>query len=75
MVDQTGYREPYDFVENPPGQWGTKEFMRRLLGTIRGHGGPLEGPRWTIQDHGRPKGTMGDHMSLLSILELTHPKF
>ena len=45
MVDQTGYREPYDFVENPPGQWGTKESMRGLLGTIRVHGGPLEGPR------------------------------
>ena len=69
MVDQTGYREPYDFVENPPGQWGTKESMRGLLGTIRVHGGPLEGPRWTIQDHKRPKGTIQDHWMSYGILK------
>ena len=27
MVDQTGYREPYDFVENPTGQWSTEKSM------------------------------------------------
>ena len=59
MGDQTGYKKPHDFVGSPPGQRGTP--MRGLWGTIRVHGGPLEGPRWTIQDHKRPKGTIQDH--------------
>ena len=70
MVDQIGYREPYDFVDYPPGLLGTKESIRGLglWGTIRVHGGPLEGPSWTIGDHGRSKGTMGDHTRPLEII-------
>ena len=59
MAEQTGYGEPHNFIRNPLGWLSTKGSTTRLRGTIRLYGIPLEGPCWTIQEHGRPKGNMG----------------
>ena len=58
MADQTGYGEPHNFIRNPLGRLGTKGSTTGLRGTIRLYGIPLEGPCWTKQEHGRPKGNM-----------------
>ena len=58
MADQTGYGEPQNFIRNPLGWLGTKGSTTGLRGTIRLYGIPLEGPCWTKQEHGRPKGNM-----------------
>ena len=59
MAEQIGYGEPHNFIRNPLGRLSTKGSTTGLRGTIRLYGIPLEGPCWTIQEHGRPKGNMG----------------
>ena len=51
MVDQTGYREPHDFIGNPPGQ--------DPLGTVVDQKGPI-GDHRTV--HGRLNRTMEKQM-------------
>ena len=70
MVVQTGCREPYHFVQNPPGQFGTKESIRGLWGTQKGSWGTIRrskvdqtGPWKTIGDREGPYRTVGCYMA------------
>ena len=67
MVDQTGYREPHDFIGNPPGQdpLGTVVDQKGPWGTIGQSMADQTGPWKNKWDHGGPYRTIGGQYGTL----------
>ena len=57
MADQTGCREPHDFIGSPPGQWGSKGSIRGFYSGIFEHreiGTPERSPEMSFSFVWRP---------------------